>query len=80
MWVDELLISKIMYGYVLVLVRPGLEVALLGLDDVVLDDVGHLVAALQFGLVDGPGGALYLAPLDVLVGFALGSVGVVGDI
>lgn len=80
LWLGELLISKIMDGYVFFLVRPGLEVALLSLDDVVLDDVGHLVASLQFGLVVGPRGALYLAPLDVLVGFTLSCVGVVGDI
>lgn len=80
LWVGELLISKIMDGDVLVLVRLYLEVALLGLDDVVLDDVAHLVAALQLGLVVAPRAALYLAPLDVLLRFALGCVGVVGDV
>lgn len=44
-----------MDGDILVPVRLILDVALLGLDDVVLDDVGHLVAALKLCLVVASG-------------------------
>lgn len=67
-------------GILVVLVRPALDVAFLGLDDVVLDDVGHFVVAVQFWLVIGPRSRLYLPPLDIVVGFALRGIGAVGNI